>query len=339
MKKRIFLLVIIFTMMIFIPSVNAAKNPYKKTTKWGTNCTWYAWQQAHDKAGVNLPGWGNARTWYNSAKKAGFEVSKTPKAKSIVVWEWDKYGHVGYVERVKGDKIYVWHSDKTCIDENDKEFKECMDKAMQIDQSAQEKCYTQYAKPIACEYDASYWSEPGDLIGYIYLDSAPKATKKITASTTTKTTTKKTTSTLTTTLNKSSDTSLSELLINDKLISVEKEKTTYTLEVPYEVEKANIKIKATDEKAKVEEVNEQALTVGENNISFKVTAEDDTATQYQLMITRKEKEKQEETTIKEEKQKPMKQWTNYLMIGGFVLIFIGIILLLIYTGKLRKAEE
>ena len=66
-----------------------------------SNCTWTAWQRAHDEAGVTLPGWGNAWTWYSSAQKAGYATGSTPRAKSIVVFSqqsWNGwYGHVAYV--------------------------------------------------------------------------------------------------------------------------------------------------------------------------------------------------------------------------------------------------
>jgi len=114
--KKIRLLVVVFILAVLFGTTNVyAKNPYKQKFNFNgnmlTNCTWYAWQQAHDKTGVSLPGWGNAATWYESAKKAGFEVGSAPRAKSIVVWSWynngKNLGHVGYVERVSGNKIYV----------------------------------------------------------------------------------------------------------------------------------------------------------------------------------------------------------------------------------------
>lgn len=77
MKKVLFIFIFIFSLFLKA-NVYAAGNPYKKTFNYNghplTNCTWYAWDQASRKAQVNLPGWGNAATWYNSAKNAGFEV-------------------------------------------------------------------------------------------------------------------------------------------------------------------------------------------------------------------------------------------------------------------------
>ena len=88
-----------------------ASNPYNYYAKdssgnWA-NCTWWAWQLAYDNTGVALPGWGNAGTWYNSAKNAGYWCDTTPMANSIVVKNTGYYGHVQFVTDVSGNQIYV----------------------------------------------------------------------------------------------------------------------------------------------------------------------------------------------------------------------------------------
>ena len=335
MKKKSFLLFIALILIISIVNIStvyADKNPYKKTTQWGTNCTWYAWQQAHDKAGVSLPGWGNARTWYASAKKAGFEVGKTPKAKSIVVWEWDKYGHVGYVERVSGNKIYVWDSDSSCIDESDEKWKECNDLA--VDEESSRAC-SKYAKSIACEKNASYWISPGDLIGYIYLDNIHKTTTTQKITTTTLSTTKTTITSTTPSIKMSNNAYLSELLINDKKVELKKEIFDYTAEVPYETESITITAKTEDIKAKTETLEEQKLAIGVNTIKVNVSAEDGTMKQYNLTITRKNEETQKTSN---EKKKETKR-KDYLLIGGYGLIFVGIALLILFSDQLKKLDN
>lgn len=113
--------------IIGIANVSAATNPYNQTGTYGINCTWYAWQMAYDKANVTLPGWGNAKEWYNNAKEDGYTVSTTPRSNSIIVWgDWTSYGHVGYVESVEGNILHVWDSTGTCIDKNDEEFRQCI---------------------------------------------------------------------------------------------------------------------------------------------------------------------------------------------------------------------
>ena len=103
-KKNFLLILICF--LSFTLSVNAATNPYGKYQDlYGVKtvrCTWYAWEQAYTNAGVALPGWGNAQTWYNSAAMAGYSVGKEARSNSIAVWSSsDSYGHVAYVVSVE----------------------------------------------------------------------------------------------------------------------------------------------------------------------------------------------------------------------------------------------
>ena len=155
---------------IFIDNVKAVTNPYSQTGSYGTNCTWYAWKMAYEKGKVTLPGWGNAKQWYNEAKNDGYKVGKTPKDNSIVVWgNWTEYGHVGYVEKVEGESIYVWDSTGPCIDREDPDFVECMSNSTNED--TDKICY-QKAKRIACEYNVN--SQDYIITGFIYLDEIPK---------------------------------------------------------------------------------------------------------------------------------------------------------------------
>ena len=82
---------------------------------------------------------------------------------------------------------------------------------------------------------------------------------------------------------KSKDTSLKIVKVDDNEISVEEQMT-------YETSKKNIElnIEATDSKAKVE-FEKQELSIGENEIVIKVTAEAGNSKEYKLIITRKKK--------------------------------------------------
>jgi len=65
-------------------------------------CTWYVAQKRY------VPWSGNAGTWLYKAKSMGYKTGKTPKVGSIVVTTEDRYyGHVAFVEKVKGDMITV----------------------------------------------------------------------------------------------------------------------------------------------------------------------------------------------------------------------------------------
>lgn len=81
---------------------------------------------------------------------------------------------------------------------------------------------------------------------------------------------------------KNKDTSLKIVKVDDNEISIAEE-------MVYETSKKNIElnIEATDSKAKVE-FQKQELSIGENEIVIKVTAEAGNSKEYKLIITRKE---------------------------------------------------
>ena len=87
--KRKFLLLMLILSISFTLNVNAASNPYSSKGPYGINCTWYTWKKTYDKTGVQLPAWGNAKIWYNSAKKAGYSVGSEPKKKIHCCLEYD----------------------------------------------------------------------------------------------------------------------------------------------------------------------------------------------------------------------------------------------------------
>ena len=75
----------------------------------GGNCIWWAWKQAKDNWGVNLPYWSYPKYWPTKAKEAGFPVSSTPKVNTIAVNTTSKCpdggvcGHVAWVTKVNTD--------------------------------------------------------------------------------------------------------------------------------------------------------------------------------------------------------------------------------------------
>ncbi len=73
-------------------------------------CTWYAWQWRHDNmpGNYNLPSnLGNANTWANAARAAGFAVNRTPAYGAVFQTAAGWAGHVGVVTRVNGDGSVV----------------------------------------------------------------------------------------------------------------------------------------------------------------------------------------------------------------------------------------
>lgn len=86
------------------PSLSTS-NFYDKshTYSWG-QCTWWVAQRRI------IPGWGNAINWLDGAIRSGFKVCKgsncTPRVGAVISLSGNRYyGHVGYVEEVRGDKV------------------------------------------------------------------------------------------------------------------------------------------------------------------------------------------------------------------------------------------
>lgn len=330
--KKLKNIIIFLTIVYFInvTSVLAATNPYKHTSSFGLNCTWVAWDQVYNKLGIALPGWGNANTWYDYAKKAGFEVGSTPKDKSIVVWQWDKYGHVGYVERVEGDKIYVWDT-STCVEHINPEYDECI--ANGVSEETDKVCYEKYTRKTACEHSKEYWQTPGDLIGYIYLDKIPKKTTSSNNNTTSKI---ENTNNVNKTPSKSNNAYLSKLTIDDINVELKKDIFEYQVEVINEKDYIKISGVAEDDKATITVPEKQKLNVGLNEIKLTVTAEDSSKNEYYIQIIRKEKGK---TPIDKEEsvQKDSDNKNTFKLISIISLIIIGVIsLIIILNKKLHK---
>lgn len=75
-------------------------------------CTWFTYGRVLEKLGVPLPSefYGNAVDWwYANAKDNVYSYGSEPKADSIAVWGGGKYGygHVGFVEKVEGNTVYL----------------------------------------------------------------------------------------------------------------------------------------------------------------------------------------------------------------------------------------
>ncbi len=67
-------------------------------------CTWWVAQKRA------IPSWGNAKDWLSRGTAAGFSVCEgrycIPRTGAVITLQGHRvYGHVGYVESVKGDKV------------------------------------------------------------------------------------------------------------------------------------------------------------------------------------------------------------------------------------------
>ncbi len=86
------------------PVPNVVKKPVKRAVNSSNGyiyhqCTWHVKNKRPDIPNT----WGNATNWYANAQRSGYSVGSVPKAGAI---GW-VYGHVVYVEAVKGNMVYI----------------------------------------------------------------------------------------------------------------------------------------------------------------------------------------------------------------------------------------
>ena len=298
-KKNFLLILICF--LSFTLSVNAATNPYGKYQDlYGVKtvrCTWYAWEQAYINAGVALPGWGNAQTWYNSAAMAGYSVGKEARANSIAVWSSScSYGHVAYVVSVDESGEYMTVNEGGIPTEENE----------------------------GIVIGARYSTSSSKLIGFIYLSDAPKSSGGSTSS-----------SNNSESKNKSSNNNLSNLEIDIADFKFNPEITEYNLEVNYDTKIITIRAMAEDTTAIVTGAGEKALKVGENNYSIVITAEDVTTKEYKISIRRNAKvsDEEKETVIETEKED---KFNSKILIVGVFIIVIAFTLVVISLIKHKR---
>ena len=298
MKKILFFLILFFG---FIPLSNAAANPYGKYQDlYGVKtvrCTWYAWQEAYNNAGVALPGWGNAQTWYNLAAQSGFSVGQVAKANSIAVWSSsDAYGHVAYVVSVDSDGVYMTVNEGGMPDAVDSE---------------------------GIIIGSRKSTSAANLIGFIYLSDAPKNNSNSTSSNSSNTNNKL-----------SSNKNITSLEIDIEDFSFNQNIFEYNLEVPYNKQIISIKGSPEDDKAIITGLGDKALQIGINTYPIIITAEDGSFIEYTINITRLEKEIKTYDTNKyvEEENKN----NNIILIIGIssgVIILVIITGIVIYKKK------
>ncbi len=106
-RKGYLLILLIFALCTSALAVtNTYPKHYTYNNKEIANCTYVAWQQAHDRLGIELPIWGNAGLWYGKAQSDNYPTGTTPKVNSIVCYSGSP-GHVAFVTAVSGNQITV----------------------------------------------------------------------------------------------------------------------------------------------------------------------------------------------------------------------------------------
>lgn len=72
------------------------------------NCTWYAYERRAELGRPVGGNWGNAYTWDDYARQAGYNVNGTPAAGAVMQNGGGWYGHVAIVEEVHpGDSVTI----------------------------------------------------------------------------------------------------------------------------------------------------------------------------------------------------------------------------------------
>lgn len=323
----------------------AAGNPYKNTGPYGINCTWYTWDKVKNMQGVSLPAWGNAKTWYNSAKTAGFKVGIKPQSNSIIVWDITEYGHVAYVEKVSGEYMYIWDSDKYCIDEDDPEFIECDSNS--YDESSQTACRKK-AKRAACKLETSIYTNEYKTIGFIYLDEVPSNINQIDSSNKkdNRNNDKQNNQNSKDNQNievkkgepevvKADNNYLQEIALSSGSLDFNKDILDYEVTVLNDVSELEVNAKTLDSKATVNGNGIYKLEVGNNLIKLDVTAENGEIKEYTINVLRKEIDKEDIVWDESQDNKPKENNKNInLNLIKYLVITLGATVLLIILGVL-----
>ncbi|MBV4425879.1 SH3 domain-containing protein [Clostridium tyrobutyricum] len=90
---------------------NNVGNIFSKSGYTG-ECTWFTYGRTLEKLGIALPSefYGNAVDWwYANARDNIYSYGTEPRDNSIAVWYGGPkgYGHVGFVEKVEGNSVYL----------------------------------------------------------------------------------------------------------------------------------------------------------------------------------------------------------------------------------------
>lgn len=127
MKKRLMFHILFFGILLcgycfFSEPIESKANIYGKWQDTDGDghqeirCTWFAWEQAYNNMGIQLPNFGNAKDWLTAANNAGYSTGTNAQANSIAVWDGGTYGHVSYVKTVSGATMVVDEGGRTDLD-------------------------------------------------------------------------------------------------------------------------------------------------------------------------------------------------------------------------------
>lgn len=123
--------------------------------------------------------------------------------------------------------------------------------------------------------------------------------------------------------NKSNNTNIKSLSINDNEIKIKKGIYEYKVDLDYEQDTLDINYELEDDKATLDQVGNKDLKVGENKIKIIVTAENEEKKEYTIIVNRKEKELSKDTGIKSLEIKNIKDKINFTSDNSSYIIKIN----------------
>lgn len=313
MKKGFIVFLVLFCFGIL--PVSAATNPYSATQtingEKSVPCTRVVWQEVYDRLGIALPGdWGNAINWLKNAENAGYQVGEMPRENSIAVYSgFYGYGHVAYVLDVLDGYMRIIEGGVVGTEKRDR--------------------------------TTSYEIGSGDgiyLTGFIYLDEIPKQPSK-SANSNSGTNSNNSNSSSNTITKKDGNSYLKSLEIEGVPISFQKDTFTYNVTLPYKMENIVIKAEAEKSTSTIQKEESYSLNVGENVISIKCIAEDESTSEYVLYIKREEQKKKTTKKVVTSKVKKEKNNTWLIILLSLIALVVIVITFILIFRKKKKNKK
>lgn len=249
------------------------------------------------------------------------------------------------MKKVSGSYIYVWDSDKYCINEDDPDFIECDNNS--YDEASQATC-RKNAKRAACKLETSIYTIDYKTIGFIYLDEVPSNANQNDSSNKQNNNNgdKQTNQDSKNNQNnevkkeeqeavKSDNNYLQEIILSNGSLDFNKNILDYNVTVENEVDELEINVKTEDSKALVVGNGIYKIEVGSNLIKLNVTAENGNIKEYTFNVLRKENDKEDiawdesqDNEFKENNGNINLNLTKYLVIAlgaSVLLIILGVL--------------
>ena len=249
------------------------------------------------------------------------------------------------MEKVSGNYIYVWDSDKYCIDEDDPDFIECDNNS--YDEASQAAC-RKNAKRAACKLETSIYTADYKTIGFIYLDEVPSNINQNDSSNkndnnngdkqnnqNSKNNRNNEVKKEESEVIKSDNNYLQEIILSNGSLDFNKDILDYNVTVENEVDELEINAKTEDSKALVVGNGKYIIEVGNNLIKLDVTAENGNIKEYTINVLRKERVNDDNLTEDIENEKIEKDDNSnkkVVHLSKHLEVLFGVVVLIVSFG-------